>query len=145
LLLASRQYLAIQYHTYMYTYCMPLPLLLPPFCTDSTLSRSTTVAAGLDPRIDLSIPIAGSLPFEMRTANKGAPLTWRTCCYVALVHCLLAHTHTHSLSLSRARVLSHTNYLSLTHAHSLSLSQSGFVLSLIHTLFPHPCHWRDAD
>ena len=27
---------------------------------------TTTVAAGLDPRIDLSIPIAGSLPFAMR-------------------------------------------------------------------------------
>ena len=34
---------------------------------------TTTVAAALDPRIDLSIPVAGSLPFAMRTAHKGDP------------------------------------------------------------------------
>ena len=34
---------------------------------------TTTVAAAIDPRIDLSIPVAGSLPFAMRTAHAGDP------------------------------------------------------------------------
>jgi hypothetical protein len=34
---------------------------------------TTTVAAAIDPRIDLSIPVAGSLPFDMRTALPGDP------------------------------------------------------------------------
>jgi hypothetical protein len=34
---------------------------------------TTTVAAAIDKRINLSIPVAGSLPFDMRTAQAGDP------------------------------------------------------------------------
>ena len=34
---------------------------------------TTTVASAIDRRIDLSIPVAGSIPFAMRTQNKGDP------------------------------------------------------------------------